>query len=56
MNSIFILVPIALLLTAVAIWAFLWAVDNRQYEDLDAAAQSILFEEDPVARAEDKSA
>lgn len=46
MDSIYILIPIALIFTAVAVKAFFWAVDNRQYDDLDAAGQSILFEED----------
>ncbi|MFA7552685.1 MAG: cbb3-type cytochrome oxidase assembly protein CcoS [Spongiibacteraceae bacterium] len=46
MDSIFILIPIALIFTAIAIKAFFWAVDSKQYDDLDAAAHSILFEED----------
>ncbi|MEH6558696.1 MAG: cbb3-type cytochrome oxidase assembly protein CcoS [Oceanicoccus sp.] len=46
MDSIFILIPIALIFSAIAIRAFLWAVDNNQYDDLDAAAQSILFDDD----------
>ncbi len=46
MDSIFILIPIALIFSAIAIKAFLWAVDNNQYDDLDAAAQSILFDDD----------
>lgn len=45
MDSLFLLIPIALILTAIAIKAFFWAVDNQQYDDLDAAAHSILFEE-----------
>ena len=48
MDSIYILVPIALLLTAVALKAFFWAVDNKQFDDLDAAAQSILFDDDQL--------
>jgi cbb3-type cytochrome oxidase maturation protein len=54
MDSIYILVPIALLFTAIGIKAFFWAVDNKQYDDLDAAAHSILFEED-VANNIEKS-
>ncbi len=48
MDSIFILIPIALIFTAVAVKAFFWAVDNKQYDDLDAAGQSILFDDDPL--------
>lgn len=46
MDSIYILIPIAVIFSALAIKAFFWAVDNKQYDDLDAAAQSILFDED----------
>lgn len=49
MDSIFILIPIALLFTGLAIRAFFWAVDNKQYDDLDAAGQSILFDEDAAS-------
>ncbi len=48
MNSIYILIPIALIFTAIAIRAFFWAVDNNQYDDLDAAGQSILFDDEVV--------
>jgi len=46
MSSLFVLVPIALLLLGVAIWAFVWAVDHAQFEDLDDAGERILFQED----------
>jgi len=45
MNIIFVLIPLALLLLVAAVWAFLWAVDHHQFEELDRAAQSILFED-----------
>ena len=46
MDSLFILIPVALIFTAIAVKAFIWAVNNKQYDDLDAAAQSILFDDD----------
>jgi cbb3-type cytochrome oxidase maturation protein len=46
MESLAILVPIALVFTGIAIAAFLWAVRSDQYEDLDKSASSILFDED----------
>ncbi|WP_101757685.1 cbb3-type cytochrome oxidase assembly protein CcoS [Oceanicoccus sp. KOV_DT_Chl] len=46
MDSLYILIPIALCFVALAVKAFFWAVDNKQYDDLDAAAHSILFEEE----------
>ena len=46
MDSLYILIPIALCFVALAVKAFLWAVDNKQYDDLDASAYSILFDDD----------
>lgn len=49
MDSLLILIPVALMFVAIAVKAFLWAVDNRQYDDLDAAAESILFDDAEVS-------
>ena len=49
MNSLYILLPIALLFTLLSLAAFVWAVSSRQYDDLDAAGESILFDEDEKA-------
>ncbi|SFX23927.1 cbb3-type cytochrome oxidase assembly protein CcoS [Marinospirillum alkaliphilum] len=46
MNILFLLIPLSLLLLALAIWAFFWAVKHDQFEDLDGPAYSILFDED----------
>lgn len=43
-----LLIPLALILTVVAIWAFFWAVDSGQFDNLEAEGQHIL-DEDPVA-------
>jgi cbb3-type cytochrome oxidase maturation protein len=40
------LVPIALVLGALALGAFMWALGSGQYEDLDGAAERILFDDD----------
>ena len=45
MEIIFILVPLSILLIAGAIWAFVWAVNNDQFEDLDREGYEILFDE-----------
>ena len=47
MTSIFLLVPLALMLLGIAIWAFVWAVRNDQFEDLDTEASRILFDDEP---------
>jgi cbb3-type cytochrome oxidase maturation protein len=40
------LVPIALALGVVGLAAFMWSLRNGQYDDLDGAAERILFEDD----------
>ena len=47
MSISLLLIPLALLLLAVAIGAFFWAVDNGQFDDLDEAGRQILESDDP---------
>ena len=49
MSILFILIPLGLVLLGIAVWGFIWAVNNDQFEDLDQAAHSILFDDDPIA-------
>lgn len=46
MEAIYILIPLAVLIVAFAVWIFFWAVDNGQFEDLDKEAHRILFDDD----------
>ena len=46
MSIVFVLIPVGLVLVAIAVWAFVWAVDHEQFEDLDKAAHSILYDDD----------
>ncbi len=46
MESLYILIPIAIILVAVAVGVFLWAVKSEQFEDLDRQGHNILFEDD----------
>jgi cbb3-type cytochrome oxidase maturation protein len=46
MDSLFLLIPIAVVLTGLAVKALFWAVENKQYDDLDSAGYSILFDKD----------
>jgi len=53
MNALLILIPIALLLGLVGLAAFVWALKNGQFSDLDGAAVRILIDdEEPAAPAE----
>lgn len=51
MNSLLILIPIALLFTVAAVAAFFWAVNSGQYDDLDRSARDILFDDKPDTQA-----
>jgi cbb3-type cytochrome oxidase maturation protein len=46
MTILMFLIPIALLLGGLGLFAFLWALRSGQYEDLDGAASRILFDDD----------
>ncbi|MBV8394318.1 MAG: cbb3-type cytochrome oxidase assembly protein CcoS [Alphaproteobacteria bacterium] len=46
MDSLLILVPVALLLGLGALFAFLWALRHGQFDDPDGSAARILFDDD----------
>ncbi|AAZ25911.1 MULTISPECIES: cbb3-type cytochrome oxidase assembly protein CcoS [Colwellia] len=46
MSIIYILIPIAILLTALGIYLFFWAVKTEQFEDLEKQGMSILFDDE----------
>jgi cbb3-type cytochrome oxidase maturation protein len=45
-DSLYLLIPIALLFCAIAIKLLLWAINSGQYEDLDKEAWRILLDDD----------
>ena len=45
MESLIILLPLALIMTALAMAVLLWAVDDGQFDDLDGPAHTVLFDE-----------
>jgi len=47
MNILVLLVPVALLLGLLGLVAFLWSLKAGQYDDLEGAAERILFDEEP---------
>ncbi len=46
MDVLLYLLPIALFLGGCGLAAFLWTLSHRQYDDLEGAAERILFEDD----------
>jgi len=58
MNGILVLIPIALGLGLLGLFAFFWAVGRGQFDDLDGAALRIFIDDagdsrSPAARAAD---
>lgn len=45
MSVIYVLIPIAILLTAIGIYIFFWAVKTEQFDDLEKQGMSILFDD-----------
>lgn len=46
MSDFFYLIPISIVLGLIGLLVFLWTMRNGQYEDMDGAAERILYEED----------
>lgn len=50
MTSLAWLIPVALLLGGVGLAAFLWSLNNGQYDDLDGAAWRALTDHDEARK------
>ena len=46
MNILFLLIPLGLVLVAIMVWAFFWAVKGGQFDDLQTPALQILLDDD----------
>ncbi len=46
MEVLFVLIPISIILVAIAISIFGWAVKSGQYDDMEGPAHSILYDDD----------
>jgi cbb3-type cytochrome oxidase maturation protein len=46
LESLYLLIPVALIFVAIGIKLLLWAIDSGQYDDLDKEAWRILADED----------
>jgi cbb3-type cytochrome oxidase maturation protein len=45
-ESLFILIPLSLLLVGLLVWILSWSVKSGQFDDLEGPAQSILMDDD----------
>lgn len=46
MESLYFLVPCALIFIAIAVKVLFWAINNGQYDNLDTESHRILFDEE----------
>jgi cbb3-type cytochrome oxidase maturation protein len=42
MESAYLLIPLSLVLLGGAVWAFFWAVDHEQFDELEQQGDKIL--------------
>jgi cbb3-type cytochrome oxidase maturation protein len=54
MSIIYVLIPIAILLTTIGIYLFFWAVKTEQFDDLEKQGMSILFDDENDINAHNK--
>jgi cbb3-type cytochrome oxidase maturation protein len=59
-TVLYMLIPLSLVLVAGAVAAFFWAVDSGQFDELDAAGESVLGDDaappavEPAVRPPDR--
>ena len=46
MSMLYILIPLAVMLLAVAVWALLWAIKTGQFDDLESHGWSVVLDDD----------
>lgn len=54
MTSLLVLLPVALLLGALGLAAFLWSLQSGQFDDLDGAGERVLRDAEPPDVAPEK--
>jgi cbb3-type cytochrome oxidase maturation protein len=58
MNILYLLIPLGLVLLALSLWAFFWAVRHGQFDNLDSPALQILLDDErapPASMARNNS-
>lgn len=46
MSMLYVLIPLALVLLAIAVAVFFWAAGNGQFDDLDSPAWRVVLDDD----------
>jgi cbb3-type cytochrome oxidase maturation protein len=45
-EILYLLIPLAVIIAGVIVWAFLWSIRSGQFDDLEGPAHRILMDED----------
>lgn len=53
MEILIFLVPLASVVVAIAVWAFIWALRRGQFDDLDSPGWRIVFDDQEKQRKND---
>lgn len=46
MTMLYVLIPLAVMLLGVAVWALLWAIKSGQFDDLESHGWSVVLDDD----------
>ncbi len=46
MESLYLLIPLSLVLIVLLVWILHWSIKSGQFDDLDGPGQSILMDDD----------
>lgn len=49
MTIIYLVLPLALVIVGVALWAFVWSAKSGQFDDLDTPAIRMVHDDAPPA-------
>jgi cbb3-type cytochrome oxidase maturation protein len=57
MNMLYVLIPLALMLLGVAVWALVWAIRSGQFDELESHGWSVVLDDDqkPPPHPEDEN-
>ena len=47
MSILYLIIPVSIVLVALIIWVFLWAVRSGQFDDMEGPAHRILMDDEP---------
>jgi cbb3-type cytochrome oxidase maturation protein len=58
MSIIYLMIPLALVLVGLAVWALIWAIRSGQFDDLESHGWSVVLDDDqkPPRHPDDETA